>query len=269
MIAVRNGPFAALPSPRRSFRMVERNLLVYKHGWIVIFSGFFEPLFYLLSIGIGLGAMVPDIGGVSYTAFVAPGLLASSCMNGAITDGFFNVFFKLHFQKTYDGILASPMRVPDVAFGEMMWALSRGSIYAAAFLIVVLVLGYVRDAPILLSGWALVAFPAAVLVSASYSAVALCLTSFVTKIEQFDIVMGLGVMPMFLFSGIFFPLTQVPAALRWVFHLVPLFHGVELLRAFTTGAVSWMVAWHVGYLIVAGTVAFALAMSRLERTLIK
>ena len=101
-----------LPTWRRSVRMVQRNLLVYKHTWMVIFTGFFEPLFYLLSIGLGLGAFVPDIGGVSYTAFVAPGLLASSCMNGAISDGFFNIFFKLHFQKTYDGILATPMRVP-------------------------------------------------------------------------------------------------------------------------------------------------------------
>ncbi len=258
-----------MPSWRRSFRMVERNLLVYKHGWMIIFSGFFEPLFYLLSIGIGLGSLVPDVGGVSYTAFVAPGLLASSCMNGAISDGFFNIFFKLHFQKTYDGILASPMRVPDVAFGEMLWALSRGSIYAGSFLVVVLVLGFVRDAPILLSAWAVLAFPAAVLVSASFSAMALCVTSFVKRIEQFDIVMGLGVMPMFLFSGIFFPVTQVPSAFIWVFHLVPLFHAVELLRALTTGAVTWMVMWHAAYLVGAGTIAFAVAMSRLERTLVK
>src|SRR6186713_2616970 len=130
-----------LPSLHRAVRMVQRNLLVYKHGWMIIFSGFFEPLFYLLSIGIGLGSLVPDVAGVNYTAFVAPGLLASSCLNGAISDGLFNIFFKLHFQKTYDGILASPMRVQDVAFGEMLWALMRGSLYAAAFLVVVLVLG--------------------------------------------------------------------------------------------------------------------------------
>ncbi len=260
---------AVLPSPRRSIRMVERNLLVYKHGWMIIFSGFFEPVFYLLSIGIGLGVLVPDVDGISYAAFVAPGLLASSCLNGAITDGFFNIFFKLHFQKTYDGILASPMRVPDVAFGEMLWALSRGSIYAAAFLLVLLVLGYVRDAPILLSGWAVLAFPAAVLASASFSAIALCLTSFVKRIEQFDIVMGLGVMPMFLFSGIFFPVTHLPPAIVWIFHLVPLFHAVELLRACTTGALGWMVAWHLFYLVATGVAAFALAMFRVERALIK
>jgi len=156
-----------------------------------------------------------------------------------------------------------------IALGVMLWALSRGSIYAACFLIVMLGLGSVRQAPILLSGWSIVAFPAAVLVSASFSAMALCVTSFVKKVEQFDIVMGLGVMPMFLFSGIFFPVTGLPPALVWVFHLVPLFHGVELLRAFTTGQLDWVVAWHVSYLVVVGAAAFAVAMSRLERALVK
>jgi lipooligosaccharide transport system permease protein len=263
-------PFATvLPSPGRARRMVQRNLLVYKHGWMVIVSGFFEPLFYLLSIGLGLGAMVPDIGGISYAAFVAPGLLASSCLNGALSDGMFNIFFKLHFQKTYDGILATPMRVPDVAFGEMLWALMRGSLYAATFLVVVLVLGEVRGPRILLSPLAVLALPAAVLTAASYSAMAICLTSFLKKPENFDMVMGLLVMPMFLFSGIFFPVEQLPSAVRWLFQMVPLFHGVALLRACTTGALTASALWHVAYLVLGGIAAFWVAMRRLERTLIK
>ena len=257
-----------VPSWRRSGRMVQRNLLVYKHGWMVIFSGFFEPLFYLLSLGIGLGAMVPDIGGVTYVAFVAPGLLASSCMNGAITDGFFNIFFKLHFQKTYDGILATPMRVPDVAFGEALWALTRGSIYAATFLLVVLVMGQFGPA-ILLSAWAVLAFPAAVLVAASFSAMALCVTSFVRRVEQFDVVMGLLVMPMFLFSGTFFPVSRLPDPFEWLIQAVPLYHAVAMLRQLTTGALQPSLAWHIGYLLLTGAAAFIVAMWRLERTLVK
>ena len=258
-----------LPSWSRSVRMVQRNLLVYRHGWMVIFSGFFEPLFYLLGIGLGLGTLVSEIDGVAYAAFVAPGLLASSCMNGAISDGFFNIFFKLHFQKTYDGILATPMRVADIAFGEMLWALGRGSIYAAAFLLVLLVFGRWRGPDMLLSKWALLAVPAAVLVSASFSAMALCVTTVVRKIEDFDIVMGLGVMPMFLFSGIFFPVSALPSIVRWLFQIVPLFHAVELLRALTTGRISGVVVWHLGYLMLAGAAAFAIAMHRLERSLVK
>jgi lipooligosaccharide transport system permease protein len=249
--------------------MVQRNLVVYRHAWMTIVSGFFEPLFYLLAIGVGLGAYVADVRGIGYAAFVAPGLLASSCLNGALSDGFFNVFFKLHFQRTYDGILASPMRVVDVAFGEMLWALIRGSLYAAGFLTVVLLFGWARSSPILLSPWALLALPAAIAASAAFAALALLVTSIVTKVEQFDIVMGLGVMPMFLFSGIFFPVSQLPSAVAWVFQVVPLFHAVELLRALTTGAVDWTVLWHLAYLIAVGSAAFLLAMRRLERALVR
>jgi lipooligosaccharide transport system permease protein len=249
--------------------MVQRNLLVYKHTWIVIFSGFFEPLFYLLGIGIGLGSMIGTAQGVSYGAFVAPALLAASCMNGAISDGFFNIFFKLYFQRTYDGILATPMRVPDIAFGEMLWALSRGSIYAAGFLVVVLLLGETVGPRMILSPWALLAWPGSVLVSATFASIALCITSLVRKIQDFDIVMGLVVMPMFLFSGTFFPLDGVPAPFQWVIRMVPLYHAVELLRALTTGAVGAVIFVHVAYLLGVGAIAFGIAMYRLERKLIK
>jgi lipooligosaccharide transport system permease protein len=259
----------ALPSLRRSSRMVQRNLLVYKHTWMVIFSGFFEPLFYLLGIGMGVGSMVPSIDGVSYSAFVAPGLLASNCMNGAITDGFFNIFFKLHYQKTYDGILATPMRVPDVAFGEMLWALSRGSLYAGAFLVVLLAVGEATGRPMLLSPWAALAWPAAVLAAASFSAMALCLTSFARKIQDFDMVVGLLVMPMFLFSGIFVPITQFPEAVQWIVRATPLYHAVGMLRQITTGTIEVTIAGHAAYLVAGGVVAFAVAMHRLERALVK
>jgi lipooligosaccharide transport system permease protein len=258
-----------LPAVRRSVRMYQRNMLVYKHAWMVIFSGFFEPLFYLLSIGLGLGGLVPDINGVNYTAFVAPGLLAANCMNGAISDGLFNIWFKLHFQKTYDGILATPMRVADVAFGEMLWALTRGSIYAATFLVLVFALGELRGPRILLSSTALLALPAAILVAASFSSMAICLCSFVRKREDFDGVMGLLVMPMFLFSGIFFPVSQLPVILQPIFQIVPLYHAVALLRALTTGAVNLSIAGHVAYLVIVGALAFIVAMRRLERALIK
>jgi lipooligosaccharide transport system permease protein len=249
--------------------MVQRNLLVYKHTWMVIFSGFFEPMFYLLGIGLGVGAMVPEIDGVSYSAFVAPGLLASSCMNGAITDGFFNIFFKLHFQKIYDGILATPMRVPDVAFGEMLWALGRGSLYAAVFLIVLLGLGELTRTPMLLSPLAVLAWPAAVLVAASFSAMALCLSSIARKVQDFDMVMGLLVMPMFLFSGIFVPITQFPEVVQWIMRATPLYHAVSLLRQITTGRVDLTIIGHLMYLMAGGVLAFSVAMYRLERALIK
>jgi lipooligosaccharide transport system permease protein len=258
-----------LPSLRRSNRMVQRNLLLYKHEWMVIVTGFFEPLFYFLGIGIGLGSMMPPIGGVNYAAFVAPGLLASSCLNGAITDGFFNIFFRLHYQKIYDGILATPMRVSDIAFGEMLWALSRGSLYAAIFLVVLLGLGEATGQPLLLSRWALLAWPAAVMTAACFSAMGICLASFVRKVQDFDMVMGLLVMPMFLFSGIFAPVSQFPPPVQWLMQALPLYHGVSLLRQLTTGAIDGTLAVHAAYLVCGGLTAFAVAMHRLDRKLIK
>jgi lipooligosaccharide transport system permease protein len=258
-----------LPSWYRSRRMVQRNLLVYKHTWIVIFTGFFEPVFYLLGIGLGMGALVSSVDGISYISFVAPGLLAASCLNGALTDGCFNIWFKLHFMKTYDGILATPMRVPDVAFGEMLWAVTRGSIYAGCFLIVLLVVGGLTGQPVLLSPLAIFAFPAAVLAATSFSALFVCITTFIRKFEDFDIVVGLAVMPMFLFSGTFFPVSHVPLIPRIVIELLPLYHGTAMLRQLTTGAVDRTFPLHVVYLVILGATAFAVAMRRLERTLIK
>lgn len=260
---------ASRPSLRRAMRLVQRNALVYKHSTMVIVSGFFEPVFYLCGIGLGLGTMVPRVDGLSYAAFVAPGLLAASCMNGAISDGLFNIFFKLHFQKTYDGILATPMRVADIALGEITWAVARSSTYAAAFLIVVFVIGETMGPRMLLSPSAVLAFPAAVLVAASLCAGAICVASFVRKVQDFDVVMGLLVLPMFLFNGTFFPISEFPEGVRWVVRMLPLYHAVELLRQCTTGTLRPSAFVHIGYLVVVGAGAFVLAMHRLERALIK
>jgi lipooligosaccharide transport system permease protein len=259
----------AFPSIRRSRRMIQRNLIVYKHAWMIIFSGFFEPLFYLLGIGIGLGSMIGLVDGIPYSAFVAPGLLVSSCMNGAITDGFFNIWFKLHHEKTYDGILATPMRVGDIAFGEMLWAVARGSLYAATFIAVVFITGLLSDTRMILSPWAVLVVPAALLASGSLSSLALCATTFVRKVQDFDTVMGLAVLPMFLFSGIFFPVSHLPTAVQWLVSLLPLYNAIEIVRSLTTGRIDWSILGHVLYLIAVGAAAFSIAMRRLERSLMR
>ena len=134
-----------------SVRLIERHARVYRHAWLVFFSGIFEPLFYLLSVGLGLGVLigkVPGPGGqpVPYREFVAPGLMAVSSMNGAMYDSTFNVFFRLKYAKLYDAILATPIRPTQIALGEIGWALIRGSIYAVAFTLVMLALGLVHSA---------------------------------------------------------------------------------------------------------------------------
>lgn len=151
----------------------------------------------------------------------------------------------------------------------MLWALSRGSVYAGAFLIVLVIVGALSERPMVLSPLGFLAFPAAVLAAAAFSAIALCAATFVRKIQDFDIVIGAAVMPMFLFSGTFFPISRVPDAARWIIEALPLYHGVAMLRQLTTGQPQSSILGHVAYLLIVGTAAFVIAMRRLERALIK
>lgn len=251
---------------RRAGLLIERNLLVYRRGWLIIVSGFFEPVFYLLSIGLGIGALVGSVTvdgqAIPYTAFVAPALLASSAMNGAIYDSTFNVFFKLKYAKTYDAILSTPVGVGDVALGEIGWALIRGGIYAAAFLVVMLALGMI------LSPWAILAFPAALLVGFAFGAAGMAATSFMRTWQDFDLVQ-LVILPLFLFSATFFPLETYPPVLQAIVQLTPLYHGVDLIRGLTTGNVGPDLLVHVAYLAMMGLVGLAITSRRLERLLLK
>jgi lipooligosaccharide transport system permease protein len=252
---------------RRAGLLIERNLLVYRRGWLMIVSGFFEPLFYLLSIGLGIGALVGAIPlgdgrTVPYTAFVAPALLASSAMNGAIYDSTFNVFFKLKYAKTYDAILATPVGVADVAVGEIGWALIRGALYAGTFLLVMLAMGLVR------SPWAILAFPASLLIGFAFGAAGMAATSFMRTWQDFDLVQ-LVILPLFLFSGTFYPVTTYPEPIRLLIELTPLYHGVDLVRGLTTGALGPGMLVHVAYLTVMGLVGLAITSRRLERLLLK
>jgi lipooligosaccharide transport system permease protein len=121
----------------------------------------------------------------------------------------------------------------------------------------------------ILSPWAILAIPAALLASGSFSSLALCATTFVRRIQDFDTVMGLAVLPMFLFSGTFFPVSQLPAVVQWFIGLLPLYNAIEIVRSLTTGRVGWDIVIHVAYLIVIGVVAFTIAMRRLERSVMR
>jgi lipooligosaccharide transport system permease protein len=253
---------------RRWWRLVERNFLVSRQIWPVILSGFFEPVFYLLSIGVGVGALVGTVMGpggeaVDYTAYVAPALLASSAMNGAVYDSTLNVFFKLKYAKTYDTMLSTPLSPGDVALGEITWAQLRGTVYSAAFLLVMLVMG-------LLGSWsALLALPAAVLVGLAFAAVGMAATSFMRTWHDFEF-MQLAVLPMFLFSTTFYPLSVYPGPLQVAIQATPLYHGIELIRPLTTGTgLGFDVLGHALYLLVMAAAGLVLTAHRLERLLLR
>ena len=252
---------------RRARHLVERNIYVYRHGWIVILSGFFEPLFYLGSIGFGLGALVGTVTGpggqpISYQLFVAPALLASAAMNGAIAEGTFNFFFKLRYNKTFDAILSTPLSPGDVAVGELAWALIRGGIYAIAFIIVMAVLG------LIVSPWVILAVPAALLIGFAFGGIAMAATSFMRTWQDFDMIQ-LVILPMFLFSGTFYPLDAYPEALRILVQLTPLYQGVDLLRSLVVGHLDGVLLIHVLYLAIMGVVGLAIVARRLDKLLLK
>jgi len=266
MTALRITPMFLFGS-RRSVKLIERNLYVYKHGWLVIFSGFFEPLFYLLGIGFGIGALVGPVVGpggqeITYQQFVAPALLASSAMNGAIQEATFNFFFKLNYNKTFTSILSTPLSPGDVAVGELAWALIRGGLYAIGFMVVMVVLGLV------VSPWVILAVPAALLVGFAFGAVGMAATSFMRTWQDFDLIQ-LVVLPLFLFSGTFYPISSYPPALQLFVQLTPLYQGVTLCRALITGAVDPGILVHVVYLAVMGMIGLVIVSRRLDKLLLK
>jgi len=259
----------ALPIPAgagMARMLVERNGRSVRTFWPTIVSGFFEPVFYLFSLGVGLGTVVGsvDAGGgtvVPYAVFVAPALLASSAMNGAVFDTTGNVFFKLKYARLYDSVLATPLGPRDVAVGEVTWALLRGSAYAAMFLLVMAVAGTVT------SWWAVLTLPAALLIGLAFAGVGMAATTYMRSWQDLDLVQ-LAVLPMFLFSATFYPLSTYPESIRWLIQITPLYQGVALARELALGMVSWTTVNHVAYLVVLGLIGILVAARRLDRTLL-
>ena len=245
--------------------LVQRNYIVYKAAWKLFLTGFLEPVFYLLSIGVGVGQLIEtfEVNGqaVAYAAFVAPGMLAASAFNGALIDSTYNVFFKLKYDKLYDQMLATPLSTADIARGEIAWGQLRGGTYSAAFLLVMVAMGLVE------SWWALLALPAALLIGFAFSAVCMALTTWMRSWQDFDKI-TLVQLPLFLFSATFFPVTAFPTWLQWVVECTPLYRGVVLCRELTTGALSWASAVSVVYLLVMGLVGLLVVRRRLDRLLL-
>ena len=259
--------FRVLPPLRlgRGRHLVERNLVFFSGHALVIIGGFFEALFYLLSIGVGVSDLVGDIAGpggrtLSYTEFVAPAMLAASAMNGAVMESF-NIMAKLHLSKTYEAVLSTPVTIRDIAIGEICWTLMRGTIYSTAFLAVMVAMGLVS------SWWGVLALPAVVLVGFTFSALGLAAVSAIRGWQDFEWVMT-AVLPMFMFSATFAPLSAYPDPVAWLARAMPLYHGVALLRGLTTGAVSGALLVHLLYLAVVGAAAFVFATRRLEAKLL-
>ncbi len=261
------GGIGAPPTPVAAARiLVLRNFIVYKSAWKLFLTGFLEPVLYLFSIGIGVGQLIDTFEfhgeAIPYATFVAPAMLATSAFNGALLDSTYNVFFKLKYDKLYDQMLATPLTTGDIARGEIIWGLLRGSVYSAAFLLVMLVMGLVE------SWWAVLALPAAILIAFAFSAVCMAMTTWMTSWQDFDKI-TLAQMPLFLFSATFFPVEAFgDGVLRWIVEATPLYRGVVLCRELTTGVVTWESGVSVVYLAVMGMVGLVVVRRRLDKLLL-
>ena len=251
----------------RAWHLIERNLFVYRRTWTIIVSGFFEPLFYLVGIGYGLGRLIGDVTGpggapIPYAMFIAPALLATGAMNGAVNEATFNFFFKLNYNRTFASILATPLAVRDVAIGELAWALVRGGLYAIGFTVVITLLGLVSSPLVIL------ALPAALLLAFATGAVGMAATSFMRTPQDFDLI-NIIVLPMMLFSATFYPIETYPEAIRGIVAWTPLYQGVALIRGLTVGVVGPEMLFHVVYLIVMGAIGLWITSRRLDQLLLK
>jgi lipooligosaccharide transport system permease protein len=255
-------------SADRAGAVTRRNIAALRSAyWLVVISGFFEPLLYLLSIGLGVGSLVdhmqlPDGRFVSYAVYVAPAMLASSAMSGALSESTFNFYGKMKFMRLYDGVLATPVRPMEVAFGELMWAMARGSLYCAAFLVIMVIMGLTS------AGWALLALPASLLVGFAFGGLGMALSTFMRSWQDFDVLATIQ-FALFLFSGTFAPVHSYPAAVQVLVACTPLYHGVELVRGLTTGSLHPILLAHIAYLVALAAAGLLVAGRRMGRLLLK
>jgi lipooligosaccharide transport system permease protein len=255
-------PLAALYS-RNARAVIARGLLATRsNNWLVIVSGFFEPVLYLLAMGVGLGALVGTVEGpngqpISYAAYIAPALLAVSAMNGAVYDSTWNVFFRMNFAKLYQGMLSTSLGPLDVAIGEIVLALLRGALYATGFTAVMALMGLITT-PV-----ALLMIPAAVVIAFGFASLGMGITSFMKTFQQMEWV-NFVMLPMFLFSATLYPLSVYPQGIQWFVQALPLWHGVELLRQISVASFTPATIIHLGYFVVMIALGLLLTTSRLR-----
>jgi lipooligosaccharide transport system permease protein len=218
---------------------------MYRRTWKWnILPNFFEPVFYLASIGIGVGAYITDMAGSSYISFLAPGLVCVAAMNGASFEVTYNVYVRLTFEKAYDAMLTTPIEPDDILLGEVLWAITRAAIYGGCFFLVLLVAGL---APVPSS---LLVLPLIPLTGLVFAAIGMAFSLRIPNIEFFSYYFTLFLTPLFLFSDIFFPLRErLSVPWLWLAEVLPLLHPVRLARAAFRGEPSWVLLWDIAYLL--------------------
>jgi lipooligosaccharide transport system permease protein len=240
-----------------------RNASMYRRVWMMnILPNFFEPVLYLLSIGVGVGAYITEMGGMSYAAFLAPGLVCVAAMNGASFEVTYNIFVRLNFEKQYDAMLTTPIQPDDVLIGEVLWAITRATIYGGSFFIVIALFGL---APL---PNALLVLPVIPLTGLLFAAIGLAFSLRIQTIDLYSFYFTLFLTPLFLFSDVFFPLKdRLHGGWLWVAEALPLLHPVRLARTAFAARGDPRCLWDVAYIVGLSLLLLAWARAAVRRRL--
>ncbi|WCC80306.1 ABC transporter permease [Cutibacterium equinum] len=243
--------------------VVARGLIMTrKQSFGIVFSGIVEPIFYLLAMGVGMGELMGSVTGpggqpISYAAYIAPALLATAAMNGAVYDSTWGVFFKVNYSKLYQTMLQTSLGPLDVALGEIFMALLRGMLYALSFMVFLVAMGLAT------SWWAVLMVPSALLIALGFASFGMGVTSFLKTFQQMDLI-NFIMLPMFLLSATFYPITVYPKAVQWIIEVMPLWHGVEMMRQLSVGHVTTVTGAHAIYFVAMTVLGTWLTASRLR-----
>jgi lipooligosaccharide transport system permease protein len=257
-------PYALPRLSLRFFPVWRRNFKVWtKLAVPSILGNLADPMIYMLGLGYGLGALVPDVGGVSYIAFLAAGTVCFSTMNSATFESLYSSFSRMHVQRTWDAIMNTPLNLDDVVLAELAWATAKSFLSGLAILVVVWALG-LSNSP--LSLWVLAVIP---LIGLAFGALGLMITAMASSYDFFMYYFTLVITPMAMLCGVFFPVSQLPAAFQIVSQLLPLSHATALARPLLLGEVPTDIALHVAVLLAYAAGAFYAAVVLLRRRLLK
>jgi len=253
---------------KRFWRVWQRNFTVYQKIWKISFvPPLFEPLFYLLAFGLGLGALVGNLtyqgAPVSYLSFIAPALIAVNIMNNSFFENTYASFVRMYHQKTFDAMLATPLSIEEIITGEIIWGATKSVIGTVIMLAVISLFGLIHYP----SG--LLIIPLAFLGGIAFGALGMYFTGITPTIDMFNLPIFLFITPMFLFSGTFFPIENLPAWAQTVALFLPLTHLVKLVRSLSFGAIYPALLWSAAYLLLFFLVFFPLALIKMRRRLIK
>jgi lipooligosaccharide transport system permease protein len=248
---------------KKAFRVWQRNFTVYTKLYkSSIALNFVEPVLYLAALGFGLGAFVKEIDGMPYINYIAPGIIASSTMFATMYECTYGTYVRMTYQKTFDAILVTPVNINDLIAGEIMWGATKSMFYGSIIIFVIYVFGLV-DSPLIIF-----VIPLLYISGLIFAEISVIFTAVVPGIDSFNYFFTLFMTPMFLFSGVFFPLDNLPPVVEKIAYFTPLYHLVNICRSFSQGMIApvrWDVVWILAVVIMLAPYPFRLMRKRIVK----